>query len=99
MWDGSAPQCPTNEFNISPFNIGNYQNPHLGQKMQTQFIVGIAQNTLLDEHDIRTTLFDLFAHVENVFPFVAQDAIHGGIVANDDTVVHVCFGGGEAESV
>mmetsp|Transcript_15081 Transcript_15081/g.31655 ORF Transcript_15081/g.31655 Transcript_15081/m.31655 type:complete len:341 (-) Transcript_15081:114-1136(-) len=38
-----------------------------------------------------------FAQVENVFSFVAEDAIHGGIIRHDDVVVHVRFGCRQAE--
>mmetsp|Transcript_250 Transcript_250/g.434 ORF Transcript_250/g.434 Transcript_250/m.434 type:complete len:327 (-) Transcript_250:170-1150(-) len=94
---GRASQGATDEFDIGSFDVGNNENSHLGQEVQTQFVVCIAEDALLDEDDVCSALFDLFAHVEDVLALVAKYAIHGGVVADDDVVVHVRFGSREAE--
>lgn len=97
MGDGSAAQGAADEFDVGAFNVGDDQNAHLGQKVQTEFVVGISQDTLLDQHDICAAFLDLLALTQNVLALVAKDAVHGGVVGNDDVVVHVGLGGREAE--
>mmetsp|Transcript_24755 Transcript_24755/g.44620 ORF Transcript_24755/g.44620 Transcript_24755/m.44620 type:complete len:537 (+) Transcript_24755:83-1693(+) len=92
-----ASQGATDELYVGPLDVRHDQNAHLGQEVQAQFVVGIAKDALLDEHDVGPALLDLFAHVEDVLALVAQDTIHGGVVAHDDVVVHVSLGSGKAE--
>ena len=69
----------------------------MGKEVQTQYVVCIAEDALLDEHDDRSAPFGHFAHVEDALPFVVKDAIHGSIVAANDVVVHVHSGSRGAE--
>lgn len=51
----------------------------------------------MNEYDIGTALFDLFAEPEEILALVPQNAIHGGIIGDDNVVVHVGLGRREAE--
>jgi hypothetical protein len=55
--------------------------------VKAELIVRIAEDALLYEHNVHAALLDLLEHVEDVLPLVAEYAIHGRIVGNDDTVV------------
>ena len=64
----------------------------LCKEVHAELIVCVAVDALLYELDVRAALLDLLARVEDVLPLVAEYAIHGHIVVNDDTVVHVGLG-------
>mmetsp|Transcript_22466 Transcript_22466/g.48380 ORF Transcript_22466/g.48380 Transcript_22466/m.48380 type:complete len:217 (-) Transcript_22466:500-1150(-) len=92
-----ASQGAADELDVGALDVRDHQDPHLGQEVQAQLVVRVAEDALLDEDYVGAALFYLFAHVEDVLPLVAQDAIHGGVVAHDDVVVHVRFRSREAE--
>ena len=97
MGDGGAAQGAADELDVGPLDVGNDQDAHLGQKVQAELVVGIPQDALLDEDDVGAGLLDLLALAEDVLALVAEDAVHGGVVGNDDVVVHVGLGRREAE--
>ncbi len=98
MGDGGATKRATNKFNIGVLIVRDDNYTHLCKEVQTQFVVHVTEDALLYEHDVRATLLDLLAHVEDVLPLVAEYAIHGRVVGNDDTVFHVGLGLREEES-
>jgi hypothetical protein len=96
--NGGATKCATNEFDVDVLNVRDDDYTHLCEEMQAQLVVRVAEDALLCEHDICAALLDLLAHVEDVLPLIAEYAIHGGVVGNDDTVFHVGLGRREEES-
>ncbi len=98
MGDGGATKCVTNEFDIGVLNVRDDNYTHLREEVQAQLVVHVMEDALLYEHDFRAALLDLLAHVEDVLPLVAEYAIHGHIVGNDDTVFHVGLGRQEEKS-
>mmetsp|Transcript_30154 Transcript_30154/g.88179 ORF Transcript_30154/g.88179 Transcript_30154/m.88179 type:complete len:417 (+) Transcript_30154:3697-4947(+) len=95
--DGRAAEGAADELDVRPLDVGDDQDAHLGQEVEAELVVGVAEDGLLDENDVGAGLLDLLALAEDVLALVAEDAVHGGVVGNDDVVVHVGLGGREAE--
>lgn len=59
--------------------------------MQTQVVVGVAQDGLLDEKHVAASLLDLLAQIEDVLALLTKNAIHGSVVWHHHIVLHVAL--------
>ena len=95
--DGLAPEGATDELDVIPLDVSDDENVHLGEEVEREFVVRVAQDALLDQDDVGAGLLDLLAQAEDVLALLPEQAVHGSVVGHDDVVLHVGLGRGQAE--
>jgi hypothetical protein len=64
--DGLAAQRARDELNVVALHVRDHHHVHLGQKVQGEVVVGVAQDGLLDEQHVAARLLDLLALAQDV---------------------------------
>jgi len=64
---------------------------NLGEEVQAQVVVSVAQDGLLNQEHVAAGFLDLLADAQDVLPLFPQDAIHGRVVGHHHVVLHVAL--------
>mmetsp|Transcript_30051 Transcript_30051/g.103833 ORF Transcript_30051/g.103833 Transcript_30051/m.103833 type:complete len:565 (-) Transcript_30051:9-1703(-) len=94
---GQQAQRVGDEFDLAALDVRDAHDAHLGQEMQREVVVRVAKDRFLDEQNVAPRLFDLLAEAEDVLALLAQEAVHGRVIRNDNIVLHVCLRCAQAE--
>merc|ERR1740117_2769066 len=86
-----------NELDISAFNVSDNHDLLLGAEVEGQVCGGIAQNGLLDQQHVASSLGNLLDHLRQDGSLLAKQSIHLRVVANLNIALHVCLWGRQAE--
>ena len=77
------------ELNVLSLNVFDDHDLHLREEVERHLVDGVAEDGLLDEHDVAAGLLDRLAQVEDVRPLLAQCPVHLRVVADDHLVLHL----------
>jgi len=87
--DGLASQTLGQELNLVALHVPDDEDTKLLQKVEGEFIDGVAEDGLLNKEGVAVGLFDLFTDVEDVLTTFLQDLVHLAVVVDHDSVVHL----------
>lgn len=83
--------------NIVSLDISDNHDLLLSQKVETQVVDGVSEDTLLDHNNVSSALNDLLDESNDVFPLLLQNLIDLAVVSNNDIAVQIGFWAAEAE--
>mmetsp|Transcript_27810 Transcript_27810/g.65685 ORF Transcript_27810/g.65685 Transcript_27810/m.65685 type:complete len:452 (+) Transcript_27810:162-1517(+) len=94
---GQAAARLRDEVYVVALDVGDHEDLHLCEEVQREVVDGVAQDTLLHEQHVAARRLDLLTHGEDVLPLLLEDAVHLAVVGDDDVLLDVRLGRGEAE--
>jgi hypothetical protein len=94
-WDGVDGSA--DEVNLVAVDVLDHHDLLLGQEVESQVRDGLAENTLLEEQNVGSTVYDLLNQSQDVLSLFLEETVDSGVVVHDDVALEVTLGGGEWE--
>ena len=85
------------EFNVVTLDVLDYHNLFLGEEVKSEVADGLTKHTLLQKEHVGSRSDDFLDDSKNVLALLADDSVHGLVVADDNIRLHVTLGGADRE--
>mmetsp|Transcript_7929 Transcript_7929/g.17998 ORF Transcript_7929/g.17998 Transcript_7929/m.17998 type:complete len:237 (-) Transcript_7929:439-1149(-) len=95
--DGTTVERLGHKLDLVALDVLDHEDLRLGKVVQAELRRRVAEDGLLDEQHVAPARLDLLHQAEDVVALLLENAVHRGIVADNDVILEVGLRGGDAE--